>query len=234
MDKTVAIIQARMGSTRLPGKSAAKIDGYSMVYHVIRRVKEAKVDDIVLAIPHELQFAALVDTAMKQGVQVYIHAGDPNDLVGRYKKAADLTKADVIVRVPGDNPCVDPEWIDHALCCYNEISDHSEPELLITNLDKDINASGIPGGLGAEVYSRGLIEFLDGAVHYPMLREHPHLWPVAQDWLATPPALITAPDLQFSVNTKEDLEFIQAIYHDLGPDFRSKELIEHVREMNGK
>ena len=121
----VAIIQARMGSTRLPGKAMLPLAGKPMITRLVERVVRAKtLTRVVLAYPfkdHADMIAALNqrdDPGYNQGVGVYASKDDENDLVARYLSAAQAHHADVIVRIPGDNPCVDPAYIDQAVKTY--------------------------------------------------------------------------------------------------------------------
>src|SRR3990167_9729802 len=120
--KTVAIIQARAGSTRLPGKAFLPLAGKSMTQNIIERVQRAtKLDDVVLAFPDTRTNAdtTFADLAVRCGCSYYRGTGiDENDLVGRYLGAAEMYHADIVVRIPGDNPCVEPGYIDKAVEIY--------------------------------------------------------------------------------------------------------------------
>lgn len=232
---TVAIIQARMGSSRLPGKVAMTLCGKPMLRHVIRRVKQAA-ECVVVAYPakdHEI----LEDIVLDAGAFVFPYMGDENDLIGRYASCAKEFDADFVVRVPADNPCVDPDEIKRLL--RSDV-----PYLwdyLMTNLDRNVLDNGYPGGLGAELYDARLFHWLNENVEYPMLREHPHLWAYANNRIVTilAPEEIRRPDLRFDVNTKEDFEYIREIYEALWPNFRTKDILnylentDHVKCSNG-
>src|SRR3972149_11126792 len=120
--RTVAIVQSRMGSTRLPGKAMLPLAGKSMTQNIIERVQRAtKLDDVVLAFPDTRTEAdtTFADLAVRCGCSYYRGTGiDENDLVGRYLGAAEMYHADIVVRIPGDNPCVDGEFIDEAIEHY--------------------------------------------------------------------------------------------------------------------
>src|SRR3990167_54067 len=111
--RTVAIIQQRMGSTRLPGKALLPLAGKSMTQNIVERVKRAKmVDEVVLAIPERD-----METFIDEGIACQIVAPwrDDNDLIGRYLIAAQNSEADLVVRISGDNPMVEPEYIDELI-----------------------------------------------------------------------------------------------------------------------
>jgi len=220
----VAIVQARMGSTRLPGKSALRNQGNPMIWHLLRRVRQAKlINKVVLAIPNEPNIGPLLESADNLNINVDIWFGNPNDLIGRYVRAADRAAADLIVRVPGDNPCVDPDEIDRIIRLHL----NSDWKYVSSNLDQNILANGYPGGLGAEVWNRSFLEWLDKTVTFPMLREHPHLSAYANNVVITCdcPAEFAYPHLRFDVNTLEDFQRIENIYSTAPRNFRSKDLV---------
>ena len=107
----ILIIQARMGSHRLPGKSLMDLAGAPLVGRILERVKRCKrLNDIILAIPNTKQDEPLRNLASKYNVKVFL--GSENDLVGRYYGAAIENGADVVVRLPADNATPEPEEID--------------------------------------------------------------------------------------------------------------------------
>lgn len=228
--RTVAIVQARMGSSRLPGKSAMQICGKPMIWHVLNRVKQAW-RSTVLAIPVEPNSAPLVDAADSLKIPTIVVGGDPNDLAHRYAVAAYTTGADIVVRVPGDNPCVDPAEIKRAIDHY--FTDPPRWNWLTSNLDRNLDNNGYPGGLGAEVYDARYLKFLDHKIVEPRYREHPHLWAIEGDRLNTLhcPAEIRCPELRFDVNTQEDFDFASEIYNALYPakqNFATRDILAYL------
>ena len=227
----VAIIQARMSSTRLPGKSMMDICGRPMAEHVIRRACQAKlIDNVVLAVPVEAGCGDLHEVAARQNVWYFSYYGPKDDLVGRYQQAAEHFSASDIIRIPADNPCVDPDEIDRIILKYEQ---EAKPigQWLYTNLDRDVCGNGYPGGLGAEVYNAWFMQWLYANVPNDEEREHPHKWAFNNDRVRTvdAPPHLQAPHLRFDVNTQEDLAYVRKIYDKLGEGFRAKELIEFAR-----
>lgn len=229
---TAAIVQARMGSTRLPGKSAMLLAGKPLLWHVLDRVKKSTVDFVALAVPKEKDTAALIEIAEDSQVPIFIVDGDPNDLLFRYSEVADCLTADPVVRIPADNPCVDPDEINRIITFYLQ---NVPSRCLFSNLDRNIAGNGYPGGLGAEVYSRDFLEWLNQNVKDPRLREHPHLWAFEKQKVRTCPCPVefARPDLRFDVNTQEDFDFIRGIYEALGSDCRIKGIIEWLDKTTG-
>lgn len=243
--KTVAVVQARMGSTRLPGKNGLKLQGMPQIWHVISRIKRATVlDDIVLAVPHEGNNGLLLESAKYLGVQSFEYWGNPNDVLQRHRLAAELMEADTVVRIPGDNTFVDPDEIDKVVLRYKEDVNILPWKLLTTTLDTDVLGNGYPAGFGAEVYDMQFLEWLGRNATEPVHREHPHKWAFdnrcvhthkAPSWLN----IHENPWLphSFSVDTPADWEFTQHLYDELYPtnhDFRVRDIVEFLGEQDGK
>ena len=109
--RVVAIIQARMGSKRLPGKSMADLAGKPVLWHVLERVKRSRqVDEIVLATTTKSEDDILVSVTGECRVSTF--RGSEDDLVDSYYRAAKAYKTDVVVRICADNPVLEPEELD--------------------------------------------------------------------------------------------------------------------------
>ncbi len=207
--RTVAILQARMNSTRLPGKMLLPLLDKPMVRHVIERVRRAtKLDFVVLAYPllDNPSFAPVLKSFTDTpGVPLgsWAHQGDEADLIERHLRAAEAYSADVIVRIPCDNPCVDPQYIDAAV--EHWFSDLSP---FITNTTAGCEGLWIDG-IGAEVFSYNRLQWLDRFAQgrNPELREHIH---------KAFCAYLTQAQFRLDVNTQEDYERIRDIYEYFG------------------
>ncbi len=114
MPRTVAIIQARMQSTRLPGKVLREIAGKPMLEHVVERTAAASlVDDVMVATSQAAADQALLEYCQQMGWTAI--AGDEHDVLGRYVLAARESAAEQIVRITSDCPLIDPELIDQVI-----------------------------------------------------------------------------------------------------------------------
>jgi len=112
--KIVAIVQARMGSTRLPNKVMKKIGGKPMIEILLQRLSKSKlVDEIVIATSTKRNNIPLIEFITGLGFMVV--AGSEDDVLDRYLKATDESAADVVVRITGDCPLVDPRLVDQAI-----------------------------------------------------------------------------------------------------------------------
>ena len=219
--RIVLILQARMGSERLPGKSMMDLAGEPLVGRILERVKRCKrLDDIVLAIPDTEQDKLLRVLADRYGVKVFV--GSENDLVDRYYQAALANKADVIVRIPADNTTPQPEEIDRIIDHHLSL----ERPGFSSNLSV-IDDSGYPDGIGAEVFDFSLLSDANKTVRDPFKREHVHLnfynyeTGKAVDPIWCPistvqcPREFRRPDLILDVNTKEQYDFMVKLYEAL-------------------
>lgn len=231
--RTICIIQARVGSTRFPGKVLADLAGKPMLQHIIDRCGRAmRVDQVVVVIPNTAENEVLFDFA-SESVRVLAPDCDESDLIGRHWFAADLLKPDAIVRVPADNPCVEPAEISHAVRRYYERrSKTAIPDRMMTNI-QPLRGNGYPDGIGCEVYGFETLRWMHETITDKLLREHPHKYFMDSGFYYTLrcPAGIKRPDLRLDVNTKADLAFIRDIYDALysqTPNFTTVDILRYL------
>ena len=128
MTKTTAIIQARMGSTRLPNKVLLDIAGQPMLRRCITRLKQAKtIDSFVIATTDQPPDDAIEALCRKEGWDCF--RGSEHDVLDRYYQAASKFQADIVVRVTSDCPLLDPEMVDYIVNTYLE----NQPLDYVTN-----------------------------------------------------------------------------------------------------
>ncbi|WP_408955692.1 cytidylyltransferase domain-containing protein [Natroniella sp. ANB-PHB2] len=151
-ERVVAIVQARMGSSRLPGKVAKELIDKPMLAHTIDRLKAAKeLDKIVLATSIKEADDKVVEIAESEGVDHY--RGSEADVLSRYIGAAKEYNADIVVRITGDCPLVDPVTIDEVVS-----------EFQSSDLDY-MRLKGYPRGFGTEVCSVDTLLKVEQAVN---------------------------------------------------------------------
>lgn len=115
--KVLGIVQARMGSNRLPGKVMRDLDGYPMIYYTLTKLKKAYyVDEVILATSNKDIDTPLAEYVSGLGFSVF--RGDEDNVLERYKQASDLYDGDIIVRVTGDCPLLDPVVVDQVVTSY--------------------------------------------------------------------------------------------------------------------
>lgn len=164
--KVGAVVQARMGSTRLPGKVMLDICGKPIIYHVIERLKQCKnVDEIIIATTILKQDEIIVEEASKNNVKFF--RGSEEDVLSRYYHAARENSLDVIVRVTSDCPLIDPLIIDKVVDCFttNECD-------MATNVSIDLSMRTFPRGLDVEVFSFESLEYAFKNANKKYQREH--------------------------------------------------------------
>jgi glutamate-1-semialdehyde 2,1-aminomutase len=160
--KIVAIVQARMGSTRLPNKVMRLINGTVMIELLLARLaKSKKIDQIVLATSTDKNNAPLIQHVEKLGYLCV--SGSENDVLSRYIIAAKKVQADIIVRITGDCPLIDPALVDKVI-----------EQFMASGVDyfSNILPPTFPDGLDAEVFSLQALERSDQETQQTFDREH--------------------------------------------------------------
>ena len=203
----IAIIQARLASTRLPRKVLAPICGKPMVQHVLERAGAiAGVDRVVLAVPaSELHEWSRLDRACT-GRYLFSYGGPAEDVLGRFAHAARANAADVIVRLTADCPLICPEVCAAVLDIL--LSDGVE---YATN---DTRWTGWPDGLDCQAFTRHMLERADVNATSAHDREHVCAWMEGRE---NPQPLCYIRDRQgwagpkLSVDSAEDLERVRRI-----------------------
>lgn len=148
--KVLVIIQARMGSTRLPGKILKKVNGKPLLAYQLERVQQSKcIDKIVIATTIEQKDEPIVEFCEQYGVEYY--RGSENDVLARYYEAAEQFGGDIIVRLTSDCPIIDPIVIDETIRYY--IDHASEFDYVSNTIERTY-----PRGLDTEVFSRDALE----------------------------------------------------------------------------
>ena len=216
----VAIIQARMGSSRLPGKVSMDLGGETVLGRVVRRLQRSRhISKIVVAtttVPADEVIVAECDR-----LEVLCFRGSEHDVLDRYYQAARANAADAVVRITSDCPLIDPELVDETVEVFRD--EHAD-------YASNVFPRTYPRGLDTEVFS---FDALDRAwreareAHQrehvtPYLYEHPQIFKLA--------SLSGAADYsryRWTLDTREDLELLRAIYSrfDGRDDFSWKEVL---------
>ena len=237
MNRIVLIIQARMSSTRLPGKSMMPLAGRPLVFRMVERLKSCKkVDEIVLAIPDQPEDQVLADLAKELHISYF--KGSPFDVRERYLNCARQFNAEFILRIPADNPIPDAAEIDKLV----EFHLINNSRGFSSNLAQ-VNNSGYLDGVGAEIFSTKLLEESVSRFSSELVKEHVHRnffdystqTPVDASWcpIASPkaPVELRRPDIILDVNTMDDYTKIKRIYDNLypkNPNFTTVDVINFI------
>lgn len=223
--RCIAVVQARMGSTRLPGKVLRSLRGKPVLHHVLDRVMRARsVDGVVLATTRLPQDDVLANIGADMGLPVV--RGEVNDVLSRYAQAARLTRADAVIRITADCPCIDPEIIDRVVAAHRTAG---------ADYTSNVHPRSFPHGLDVEVIDVRALHIADREATEASHREHvtSFIWGDPRRFrLHNVEAPITerAPHLRVTLDTYDDLLALQTIFHLLGKDdFTLAELLELFR-----
>jgi spore coat polysaccharide biosynthesis protein SpsF len=209
--KVVAIIQARMGSSRLPGKVLTDICGETMLARVVDRVRRSKlINEVMVATTDQAADDAIVAECKKFSVPV--SRGDQDDVLSRYFRAAQLSKAEIVVRITSDCPLIDPEVVDKTIAAFLE----KRPDYASNCLQRTY-----PRGLDTEVISFTALSRAWQIAHKSYEREHvtPYIIEHPEEFKQ----LSVTDEEDFSehrwtVDTPEDLALVREIYSRLNGD----------------
>jgi spore coat polysaccharide biosynthesis protein SpsF len=226
--RVVAIIQARMGSSRLPGKVLLDIHGAPMLLRVAQRVAGAKtIDQVVVATSASKDDDPVAEICRREGLACF--RGHATDVLDRVHAAAEEHGANVVVRITGDCPVIDPQVIDQTVQAFLE----SDPPVDLA-LNRFVDDRTFPIGLDTEVCS---YEALDTAwKHADKGYQREHVMPFLYDPPGRFRVLHVRSDGDFggyrwTVDTPEDLAFVRAVYAHFAPDetFGWRDILELVR-----
>jgi spore coat polysaccharide biosynthesis protein SpsF (cytidylyltransferase family) len=205
MARTAIIIQARMASTRLPGKVMLDLGGSSVLQHVLRRAASISSADVVCcAIPQGQDCDPVAAEAARHGAVVF--RGSETDVLGRYAGAARMLGADVIMRITSDCPLIDPEICSAVL----NLRQQTAADYACNNMPPSF-----PHGLDCEAFTRDLLERADQDAYQPREREH------VTPWMRETPGLrrvnLTGPGgdalrHRWTLDYPEDLAFFRGLF----------------------
>jgi spore coat polysaccharide biosynthesis protein SpsF (cytidylyltransferase family) len=205
--KIIAIIQARLGSTRLPGKVLLDLEGRTVLEHVVRRVKSSKhVDDVIVATTINMDDLEIVKLCTNLGIRVY--CGSEDDVLDRYYQTARRFKADHIVRITSDCPLIDPVVIDEVIKLhFLDEADYS------TNTIKET----YPDGEDVEVFTFEALKQTWKNANLASEREHvtPYLRKNPAFKIASLESKKDLSNKRWTLDNPEDYEFIKLIYKNL-------------------
>lgn len=197
--KLPVVVQARLGSTRLPGKIMRPLLGRPMVWYVIRSLQAAhSTARVVLAVPPDTEQAV---RGVAEELDCALVVGSEQDVLARYVAAAEAFPALHLVRATADNPLVCAELLDRIVALH---------------LDQDADLShflGIPLGCGVEVIRRSALLTAAEEAGLPAEREHvtPFLYAKRARFRILEPDLQSHPEIRLTVDTEEDLQRVERV-----------------------
>ncbi|MBO6503826.1 MAG: NTP transferase domain-containing protein [Kordiimonadaceae bacterium] len=212
--KTVAIIGARLSSSRLPGKQLLELAGRPLIAHIVTRLREiSAISEIIVATTNEAVNKPLVAWAQRAGVTAFDWAGDQNDVVGRVDAAFKASGADRFVYVCGDCPFIEPKTIENLIEASKEVGQDGIALL-------QPNENGAPFiHEGFDVFNGVFWDQMVAVAHEPFEREHVgavyfHLnkvEPSEVKWVDENPVYAEI-NHRLSVDTPQDYAFAQSLY----------------------
>ncbi len=211
--RVVAIIQARVGSTRLPGKVLKDLGGETVLARVVKRTSRASlVDEVVVATTVQPADGAIVKECERLPVACF--RGNEADVLDRYYRAAQRFLADAIVRITSDCPLIDPELIDATIRAFqNQKVDYATNALVVT----------FPRGLDVEVFTVGALTHAWAAADEAYQRTHVTPYIYENDELFKIVSLSAERDYskyRWTLDTVEDFEVIREVYKHFADDDR--------------
>jgi glutamate-1-semialdehyde 2,1-aminomutase len=225
--RVVAVIQARMGSTRLPGKTMMDLSGMPLLDRLLRQMAGARsLDEVVVATSVDPADDAIEQFASRRGFRVV--RGSEQDVLSRYVLAAEAAEADIVVRLTADCPLHSPDTVDEVVEAFlNARADYAS----------NTNPYTRPDGQDVEVFTRAMLDRAATMAEVGPDREHVTPWirrsadAIRLDVLHRPPH---QPSLRWSVDHPDDLEFARTVWSCLdrrgsGP-FNFEEIMSAVIE----
>jgi spore coat polysaccharide biosynthesis protein SpsF len=221
--KVVAIIQTRMGSSRLPGEALKVVNGKTMLETMVYRLKKAKmVDQIVIATTVKPTDDIVVEEAKKLGLEWY--RGSEDDVLSRYCYTVAAFEADIVIRLSSDCPFIMPEIVDEMVTEYLE-----HPH--------DLYSFIYPAGSAIEVMSAQKLYWLYFITTEKSDREHVTYYFIRQPELfdvvekdRVEERFYSKRMFSFTLDTQEDFDLIQTVIDRIGIDFTYDELIRFLEQ----
>lgn len=225
--RVVAIIQARMGSTRLPGKVMHDLCGDTMLARGIQRLRAAtSLAHVVIATTTNPEDNVIVDEAKRLGVQVF--RGSSHDVLDRYCGAARASFADAIVRVTSDCPLIDPSVVDRVVAKLSRAIDYAS---------NTHDVQTFPRGLDCEVFHRDALERMARMATSKAAREHVTVFVRERPELFRTDQLIAETndsDLRWTVDTDADLALVRELFERFSLASRTVDYREIVRAVRAE
>lgn len=226
----VCIIQARMGSTRLPGKILKDILGKPMLWHVVERCRASKrLHNVVVATTVNSEDDAVKKFCSEHSIPCF--RGSADDVLERYYRAAGTFGADTIVRVTGDCPLIDPHVIDACVEAFGKGTyDY------ISNINPGPRT--FPRGLDTEVFSFAALARAHRNAHEAHEREHvtPYMWENKEGTYRIGPT-VTADDdyaanYRLTVDYPEDFMLVSTLYEFFDKNGKEVHIPEIIKFLN--
>lgn len=228
MNRIVAIVEARMTSSRLPGKVLLPALGKPMLAHLIYRLKSVEsIDDIIIATTVNDADLPIVNFSKEIGVHCF--RGSEENVMARVIAAAEVMRANVIVEITGDCPIIDPDIVEQTIQMYK----HNDADYVSNG-----HIRSYPDGMDTQVFSLGIIKKSASMTNNPLDQEHVTLHirnnpeTFSHLHLLAPPSLCW-PELGLTLDEEVDYQLLKKIIETIGIDnslFGCGEVISFLKE----
>lgn len=212
--RVVAIIQARMGSTRLPGKVMKDLLGKPVLVRDVNRIRRARcINEVVIATTTRPEDDPIASLCEEEGWHCF--RGSEDDLLDRYYRTAQVFDADVIVRITSDCPMIDPGIVDKVIEEFLSLREK------VDYVSNTLPPRTFPRGLDVEVMTFEALERAWREDSDPALREHvtPYIYRNSETFrLHRVANEVDLSHHRWTLDTPEDLAFIRAVYGHFGND----------------
>lgn len=225
MRPTLAFLQARMGSTRLPGKVLLRIGGQSILERAVRRLREATcIEQVVVLTTTLIEDDLVVEEAL--GLGAWVHRGPELDVLRRFQQASEKYQPGIVIRATGDNPLIDIGSVDRIVRAVHG-----------SGLDYCME-NGLPVGAATEAITAEALARVDGVATEPRHREHvtlyvkhhPEQFRMA---LLSPPDCLHRPDLRITVDTPADFMAVEDLIGSLPESAQPLPLLAYLEMVPG-
>ena len=222
--KTVATIEARMTSSRLPGKVLLPAGGVPMLKHLVTRLQAVpSIQEIVLASTENERDEPLADFALQEGIECY--RGSEDDVMLRVIGAAESVQAEVVVEITGDCPIIDPQIIEQTIGMFQA----NEADYV-----SNAHIRSYPDGMDTQVFMLETLKRSAAITDDPLdhehvtlhIRNHPEIF--SHIHLVAPPELHW-PDLGLTLDEEDDYELLKKIIEHFGEANRFFSCLDTVR-----
>ena len=209
--RTVAVIQARVNSTRLPNKILLPLGGHSSLWWTTARVDVSNVNKVVVATTNSKLNKKITKELLPFGCDVFRFDGDEQDVLGRVIACGDYYQADAIVDITSDCPLVDPHHINNLLKIFDSG---------IYDYVSNINPRSWPDGLDIQIYKLDALK----KVKKMFKPEHHAGWNISQhsydfsNFNIPAPFNMYLPDLGLTLDTPQDYKLLKIIFDKFGKD----------------
>ncbi len=233
--RTVALVQARMGSTRFPGKMLELLGDFPVLHWVLKRTSLARtLDEVVLATTDKKRDDKLVAVAAELGIEAF-RWHDEDDVLGRFAGAAREAEAGIVLRICADNPFIDADVIDHAVEAFTR----ERPDYAFNQIPRLGNRYA--DGLGTEVFGAEILYEMDRIATAPIHREAAtsYIWDNAERYsilaVDCPPEWDSnGEDIRLDVDWPEDLERLTILAEGMAIDAKATEILSRWRRIYAK